>query len=605
MPLVPSRASMRGTGSASEVVGRLKGGVSPAEATTAMQTIAGQLAAEHIENKDFTVTVKPFVEQFIGREVITTLFTMLGAVFGVLLIACANVTNLQLARALDRTREIAIRSALGGDRRRIVRQLLVEGLLLSALGALLGLGIAQVGIALFNAGIAGTNPPFWIDVRIDGRVLVFVMAMTMAAAVLSSLLPAFRVTRNRANDVLKDQARGTTSLRAGILTRVLVGLSVVLSSALLIVSGLMIKSVVEVGYARYAFRTTDVLMARTMIDDQAYPGDAAVLDLVDRLTARLRGVPGVRQVAVATAEPLGGGRFYLTKEGQTFAKPEDAPTVRRIAATASFFDVLKLAPIEGRVLAESDRTGAPPVVVITADMAAKYFAGGRAVGQRIHLGKDPALPWWTIVGVVPQLVEASNADELDEATAFVPLAQAPDRGLTLFGATAGDPLIAAPGFRRALRDVDQDLPTFAVDSLAGRFYQQGWPFRVFGSLFLAFGISALVMAAAGLFGVLAFSVRMRTAEIGVRMALGADAGRIARMIVRQGMTVVGISLGLGVTIGGLVSPLMAALFFNVTPRDPLVFGVTIGVLLVTGLAASLVPALRAASIDPLEALRDS
>lgn len=267
--------------------------------------------------------------------------------------------------------------------------------------------------------------------------------------------------------------------------------------------------------------------------------------------------------------------------------------------------MLRLAPIDGRVLTESDRAGAPQVAVITADIAAKHFAGGRAVGQRIRLGKDPALPWWTIVGVVPQLVEASNAEDMNVATAFVPLAQAPERGLTLFASAPGDPLLAAPGLRRAIRDVDQDLPTFAVDSLAGRFYQEGWPFRVFGSLFLAFGVSALVMAAAGLFGVLAFSVRLRTAEIGVRMALGADGGRIARMIVRQGMTVVGIGLMLGVTLGGLLSPLMAALFFNVTPRDPLVFGVTIGVLLATGLLASLVPAIRAASVDPLDALRES
>jgi putative ABC transport system permease protein len=514
------------------------------------------------------------------------------------------VTNLQLARALERTREIAIRSALGGERSRIVRQLLVEGLLLSAAGALVGLAVAWVGVSLFNAGIAGTNPPFWIDIRIDGQVLAFVTALTVVAALISTLTPAFRATRPRANDVLKDQARGSTSRRAGVLTRVLVGGSVMLSSALLIVSGLMIKSLVEVGSARYAFATEHVLLARTEIDATRYATDDAVQALVDRLTVRLGGVPGVRQVAAANAEPLGGGRYYLFREGQTFAKPEDAPTVRRVAATPAVFDVLGLAPIDGRLLTEADVAGGERVAVVTRDVVARFFGGSRAVGERIRLGRDPHAPWWTIVGVVPQLIEAARTADVVIATAYVPLAQAPDRALTLLAATEGDPLGPAADVRRAVRDVDQDLPTFAVNSLAGRLHEQGWPFRVFGSLFLAFGIAALVMASAGLFGVLAYSVRLRTAEIGVRMALGADRGRIARMVVRQGMTVVGIGLALGVVLGAALSPLMAALFFNVTPRDPVVFGMTVGVLLATGLAASLAPALRAAAVDPLEALRE-
>jgi len=337
-----------------------------------------------------------------------------------------------------------------------------------------------------------------------------------------------------------------------------------------------------------------------------YKTDGAIQEVIDRLTVKLRGVAGVSGVSLATGEPPGGPRYFMTREGKTFEKPEDAPTVRRLAATPSMFEVLKLQAVDGRLFGPEDTAGALPVAIITQDLADRYFKGERAIGQRIKLGLKPKVPLWTIVGVVPQLLTGRRVDDQqDFATAYVPLAQSPERNLSLILATSGDPLVPAPGVRRAVRDVDQDLPTFRVDSLAGLLRQQGWPYRVFGSLFFAFGISALIMAVAGLYGVLAFTVRLRTSEIGVRMALGADGRRIARMFVRQGMTVVLIGLTIGVAIGATLSPLMSELFFNVTPRDPMVFGIAITMLLATGLAASLVPALRASRVDPLDALRES
>jgi predicted permease len=347
------------------------------------------------------------------------------------------------------------------------------------------------------------------------------------------------------------------------------------------------------------------LISRTVLDDTVYKTDASILNAADRLIERVRGVPGVRGISIATNEPLGGSRYYMMKEGQTFAKPEDAPSVRRIAATASMFDVLRLAPIEGRVFGPSDVAGSLPVAVITKDVADRYFPGERPIGRRIQLGLKPKVPWWTIVGVVPKLMEGAHTENLDPETVYVPFVQSPDRGMSLLAWTTGDPLAAAPAVRRAIRDVDQDLPAYNVNSMAGRLYDQGWPFRIFGSLFFAFGVSALLMAVEGLYGVLAFTVRLRTSEIGVRMALGADGARIARMVVRQGMTVVGIGLVIGVLIGALISPLMSELFFNVTARDPFVYSVTITLLLTTGLMASLVPALRASRVDPLDALRES
>ena len=602
LPLQIAPAPVRGEGPTYRVIGRLGTGATQTSATTEMVAIAAQLEAAHVENKGITVQIKPYVEEFIGQEVVATLFAMLGAVFGVLLIACANVMNLQLARALERTKEIAIRTAMGAERWRILRQMLVEGLMLATAGALLGIGIAQTGVSFFNAGIADTNPPFWIDIRLDRSVLAFVLALTVSAALVSTLVPALRATRRRSNEILKDQSRGTTSLRAGLLSRALVAGAVTLSTALLIISGLMIKSVVQIGQTSYAFATEDVLMARSFFDRKTYTSNQAILDAAERLTQRLRGVTGVRNAALATNEPGNGGAFVLTRDPEPVENVDERPAVRRIVASASYFDVLRIAPMRGRVFADTDRAGSELVVVITEDVASHFFEGREAIGQRIRLSRDPKAPWRTIVGVVPKLISVTAPDAISE-TVFVPLTQEANDGLTIFLQTTGDPLSAAPGLRAAVREIDQDLPLSNVESLAGFFYRRGWPYRVFGSLFFAFGAAALIMAVAGLYGVLAFGVRMRTQEIGVRLALGADKARVVRMILLQGMRLVLIGLVLGLTIGWLAAPLMAELFFNVKPTDPFVFGATAFALALTGIVASLVPAFRAASTDPVVALR--
>ena len=601
-PLQLTLAPKRGEGQTFEVIGRLKPGLTKARASSDMAAVAAQLANQFPENKNITTEVKSYIEEFIGGDVIATLFTMLGAVFGVLLIACANVTNLQLARALERAREIAIRAAIGAERWRIVRQLLVEGLLLSAAGAAIGIFIAWTGVSLFNMGIADTNPPFWIDIRIDGTVLLFVTALAATAAMLSTLLPALRVTRAGTGDVLKDQGRGTTSLRTGLLSRVLVGFAVTLSCALLVVSGLMIKSVVEIGRVTYAFTPGPVLIARTTLEAERYATDGVLIDTSERLLAVLRTIPGVTGAAVASAEPGQGGSYYLTKEGDPFPPPDDGPGVRRIAATPSYFDVLKLGATRGRLLNEQDRAGAAPVTVVTQNFAEKYFPGQDPLGKRVRLGRNPAWPWWTIVGVVPTLFSADSGDAVRE-TAFVPLEQAPDRNLTFLLSAGHKPMAVAQMVRQAVRGFDQDLPLFQVDSYSAMLHRRSWPMRIFGSLFMSFGLSALVMAAAGLYGVLAFGVRLRTQEIGVRMALGADRRQVVRMIIRQGMIVVGVGVVIGLGLGALLGPAMSELFFNVDPMDPMVFGTTAVVLVATGLIASLVPARKAASVDPLVALR--
>ena len=602
MPLQVKLPAKRGSGTSMDVVGRLKHGVSVAAAKADMKLIADQLAKQYPEDKDFSADVTPYIQRFIGPQIMATLSTMLAAVFGVLLIACVNVTNLQLARAAERMKEMAVRFALGATRRRIVQQLLVEGLLLSATGALLGLAIAQIGDALFMRGIAGTNPPFWIIVHIDGPVLGFVTLLALTSALASSLVPALRVARQSVNSVLKDDSRSSTSLRVGVFSRMLVVVEMTLSFVLLVVSGLMIKSVIATSTVAYPF-ATDRLMARMNLNERDFPEDAQLREIADRVRRQLASTPGVAGVAMASSLPDRGGSYVLRIEGQALPADESQwPSTRRLQVTPEFFDVLNVRVTEGRDLRESDREGALPVAVASEDFVRKFFPKGAAIGKRIQTGRDATTPWWTIVGVVPSLAVAPQPGDSTE-TVFVPYAQAPSRDVTFLVAARGDPAAAGVTVRRAVVEVDPNLPLFEISTLQGRYDQSSWPFRVFGSLFMTFGLSALLMAAAGLYGVMSFAVRRRTEEIGVRMALGADRRRITTMVVTQGIWQVGIGIALGFGAGGYLATLLKLLLFQVRPWDPIVFGCTIAVLSAAGLLASLVPALRAASVDPLVALR--
>jgi hypothetical protein len=312
-------------------------------------------------------------------------------------------------------------------------------------------------------------------------------------------------------------------------------------------------------------------------------------------------------MAIGTSPPNSGGTRDVYVEGQPPpANNTPKPQARSVDVSPQYFDVLKVHAETGRLIEETDRPESLPVAVVTDDFARKFFPNGDAIGRRIGIGANPAGDpkgtWRTIVGIVPPMGVATQETGVTAAV-FAPLTQAPARDLMVFAAAGADPVAAGPALRRAVMAVDPNLPLFGVNSLQGQFDQSTWPFRVFGGLFMTFGLAALLMAAAGLYGVMAFAVRRRTQEIGVRMALGADRRRIVRLVVRQGVWQVGIGVILGFGLGGLLASSLRLLLFRVDPWDPAVFGLTVGVLCAAGLAASLVPALRAASVDPLVALR--
>jgi predicted permease len=602
LPLELAPNTKRGEGTYVEVIGRLRPGMALSQAQADMAAIAKRLEQQYpVENKGAMTAVMLFIHRFIGTDVMNTLLSMLGAVFGVMLIACANVTNLQLARAAERARDVAVRTALGAGRARIIRQLLVEGLMLATAGALAGLAIASAGIGFFNRAIVDTNPPFWIDIRIDRTVLLFVTGITAFAAVASSLVPALRATRLDINAALKDEGRANTGIRMGRFSRVLVIGEVLLSCVLLFVSGLMIKGVAQLTTIVFPFATREVFNANIAYDDKKYSTEADQVRLIRNLDERLSREPGVMRVALANGVPTPGPGTPFSIEGRTYASESEHPQARLLSGSATYFDVLGVKVVRGRNFSTADTLEAPRVAIVGEDFARKFFPTEDVIGKRIQLGLQTTAPWLEIVGVVPGLAVAPAAGELTEFV-YRPITQAP-RGISLLIRTSGDPVTMTLPIRRAVQDVDPDVAVANGNSLAGVLSQRGWAFKVFGTLFMSFGLGALVLAGAGLYGVMAFGVRTRRQEIGVRMALGAGQSRVLKMILWQGMwrVLVGIALGLAPAWG--LGRLMTQLLYRVTPYDPFVFGATITVLLLVGLAASAIPALRAASIDPLHALR--
>jgi len=601
LPAAVTLPVKRGEGQRLQVIGRLRDGVTLDRAKTQMAAIVRQLAATYPENKDTIARVSPFIEGSVPARIKNTFYTMLVAVLGVMLIACVNVTNLQLARAAERAKEFAIRTALGSGRWRILRQSIAEGLVLAVIGAALGLGLAQYGVTYFMEAIANTQPPFWIDVRLDMTVLAFVTAITVAAALISSMAPGLRVARADANAVLKDDTRGATSLRMGRFGRWLVVIEVAVSCILLVVSGLMIRSILTTSRIDYPFATRDVFFANTRFDERSHPDMPAVLRAMEQFEQSLARVPGVRRATLATSVPGSGFSPSFSLEGKTYATPDERPRAAQIAATPGYFDVLGVAVREGRLFTPGDTAGAERVAVVDEAFAARHLAGGPVLGRRIRFGDDKS-PWVTIVGVVPSLVQAERPGQIVESI-YLPLAQASQRSVTILARTGSDPLALTSAVRSALSAVSAETPMANPNSLAAEFWRRGWAFRLFGGLFLTFGAAALFLAAAGLYGVMAFTVRRRTQEIGVRMALGASRQGVLRMVLWQGFWRVGVGVALGLWPGWFLGTQMRELLSNVSPSDPIVHVTTAVTLLISGALATLVPALRASSVDPLTALR--
>jgi putative ABC transport system permease protein len=589
------------------VFGRLLPGVGLDDASVQIATIGQRQAAAYPEtHENLAAYVQPLAESYIPKEPRRLLMVMLGAVFGVLLIACVNVANLLLGQAALRAKEVGIRTALGAGRARIAVQFLTEPLALATVGAVLGLGIAWVGLRLFENAIAATNPPYWLDFGIDGTVLLFVVVVTLVSTLLSGVLPAIRASGSNVSEVLKDETRGASSLRGGRLTRGLVILELAVSMMLLVGAGLMIRSVTELATIDFGFDTTAVFTARFGLPeaDVGYADPASRIRFFEAVEARLAEEPQI--VAATLTSSLPGSWSNMNRvalEGRSYERLDDYPMTRSAVVTPGFFETFHAPILRGRGFGASDGLSSLPVTVVNRSFEDRHFPDGDALGSRIRLGgPDSEQPWVTIVGVVRDLHMGGPQNEEPEGL-YLPLAQESARFLSVAARSHGPPAALTPRVRDAVAAVDSDIPIYWPRTLAEGIAQQTWFFRVFGVLFMVMGFVALFLAAIGLYGVMSFSVSRRTREMGVRMALGAGAGDVLRLVMRQGAVELATGLAIGLLLAWGLSTLLTGFLFGVSPRDPVTFAATLVVLVVTGLVAAWVPARRATRVDPLVALR--
>jgi putative ABC transport system permease protein len=597
----------RARGPQYRVVARLRPSASVDEAKAQMATIASRIAAEFPETHEgVTATVVTFTRSAIEREVYALLYTMLGAAIGVLVIACVNVANLLLARASVRTREVAVRTALGASRGRLIQQLMSEVVALALAGGVLGVGMAYAGMTWFESAIAVDPPPFWMTFGIDHRVLLFVVGATSLAALASGLVPALQATRANISETLKDEGRGSSSLHTSKLSGGLVVAEVAVSCGLLIAAGLMINSVARLKTVDLPFTTGNIFTARINLPVGEYPDTTSRLQFYAELLPRLEAIPGVEAATLSDGLPASGnGTRVFEVEGRTYQVETDYPRAREGIVTPGYFRTFQTEVLQGRSFRVSDRIGTLPVAVVNATFARTFFPDGDAMGRRIRMRDvDPNAGWLTVIGVVPDMyMEGFANNDQSPAGFYIPIAQSGvGNFVSIALRTQGPPMAKTADVRAAVMSIDPNLPIFDVLSMDGVIDSLTWFYRVFGLLFMAFGAAALFLAAVGLYGVMSFAVARRAHEMGIRMALGAGAAQLVGLVMRKGVVqlVVGLGIGLGLAIAA-AGPLQIILF-EVNARDPFVFGAVVVTLAVVGLLASLVPARRVTKVDPVAAL---
>jgi putative ABC transport system permease protein len=590
------------------VVARLLEGVSMEQADVQMDQIAARLAAEYTEtNEGVSVWVQSYEDSVMPPAIVAALWMMLLAVFGVLLIACFNVTNLLLARATVRSREVAVRSALGAGRSRIVSQLLVEAGLIALLGGAVGVALAWVGIEAFSAAIIDIEKPYWIDVRLDAPALLFTLAITAFAALAAGTVPALRASGAKIHEILQDESRGTSSLRMGRLSTALVIGEIALSCALLVSAGMMVRSVINLQALDLGFDERQVFTARLGLFETDYPDDEARWRFYDRLVQDLAAEPGVEAAALTTSLPAtGAGLARIGLEGVVYPEVRDQPLAYMSFVTPAYFDVLGLEVADGRAFDDGDVGGSVDVALVNVSFAATHFGTGSPIGQRFRVDADG--PLLTVVGVVPDVFVGSGGAGFGQAAEtteqfYRPVAQATLRFVSLVVRTRDDPAAFGATAQAVVSRIDPGLPLYFVRTMEETVAAGTWGYSLFGSLFTIFGAVALFLAAVGLYGVMAFSVSRRTQEMGVRMAMGAEARNILTLVLGNGMKQLGVGAAIGLGLGALLVQPMRVIFFEVEPSDPTVYLTIVVTLGLSGLLACLLPALRAMRVQLVDALR--
>jgi len=587
---------------------RLRPGATLSQAQADLAGVTATFKAEHPLNyrTGFSVALRPLQTEIVG-DTGRPLLILLGAVGLVLLIACANVSNLLLARAASRRREIALRTALGASRGRLVRQLLTESILVALAGGAAGLVLAWWGVDLLIA-LGPDTIPRLREVTLDARVVVFTALVSLATGVVFGIVPALRASGASLGDALKEGGRSGERAMLGRAGRVLVVSEVALSLVLLVGAGLLVHSFARVQHVEPGFDARGMLTLRLSLPESRYTTFEQGDRFFDALFAALRARPDVDSVAAANALPFSGNNgsrtFHI--EGQEPKRPEDQPEEQLRIVTDGYFQTMKVPLVKGREFTDRDRLGAPRVAVVNESLARKHFPDGRVIGRRVAFSRNEP-QWYEIVGIVGN-IKHRGLDAPDRPEMYVPYRQPlfsnwTVRPMQVVVRTAGDPLAAAATVRREIARLDPDQPISDVRTMDERIGRSLESRRFNMILLAAFAALALALAAIGIYGILAYAVTERTHEIGVRLALGAQPRDVLSMIVAQGMAMTAAGAAIGVVAALTVTRLMSSLLFGISAADPMTFAAIPLLLGVVAFVACYVPARRATRVDPLVALR--
>lgn len=590
------------------VVGRLEPGIDVARAQADLSAVAAKLAGEYpLTNEGWGARVTVLKDDFAPATVRLIIWTMMGAVTLVLLIACANVANLMLARASMRLRELSVRAALGAGRARMVRQLLTECVMLGLFAAPIGLAIAYLGTSLLDRAVPPDDIPYFIHWELNPRVIVYTVVVSALTGIIFGLAPALQAGRLNLIDTLRDGARGSGQSGRRARTRhALVVVEIALALVLLVGASLFARSFFNLQDASIGFDTSPLMTLRFYMTGESYSTDRSRIQRVDDIVRRVEGVPGVQSAFASNHIPLGGGGGggAAIVDGRTFARGEEPP-IGFTAVTPHFFRTIGISLVKGRDLTDAEGMSRTPVAVIGETMARKLWPNSDGIGGRFHLAGLEPVEWFTVIGVAPNIRQFNlNDDTPPLPVAYVPYPYGATANTGLMIRVNANPAGITSAAREAIRASDPALPLFNVQTMedlrAGTF----WQFRLFGQMFGIFGAVALFLAAIGVYGVLAFSVSQRTQEMGVRIALGASRSDVLRLVVRQGvgLAAIGVVFGLAGAFG--ITRVIETLLYNVTPTDPLSFAGVATFLTLIAIVASYVPARRATTVDPIVALRN-
>ncbi len=586
-------------------VARLKPGVTKEQAQRELDLIDARLAAQYPEHASWDLLAVPVREDLTDDIQSKLLFALIAAAGFLLLIACANVANMLLARSLEQTREIAIRSALGASRRRLVQQLLTQGLLLAILSGGLGLLFAYLVIEPLIAvsPVAGMSP-FFREVQIDYRVLGFTFAISLAVGLFFSLAPALRASKPDLQGSLKEENRSTASIRGKRLLSSFVVAEVAIAVILLVGAGLMSQSFRKLLSVDAGYDTKNLLVLHLALPDSKFPEQPMRLAFIDRLIERVRALPGITAASVTTTNPMDAARIGTMVSFEDFppADPADALFANHRVVSPQYLGTLGTKLVRGRLLTEQDRADGQPVVVISDEMADVHWKGQDPIGKRVKRGTyDSENTWMTVVGVVRDIMD--NGDIAP--TWYVPYTQHPfpTENVSLVVRTASEPGSFVPAVRQAVAELDKEQPVYDIATMEDLVSESYSEQRFSMLLFTMYAGLGLVLALVGIYGILTYSVIQQRHELGLRMALGAQRGDLLRRVLRQGASLTALGVVIGLAGAFVLTRYLTSMLHEVSPTDPKTYlGIAASALLVA-LLASYLPARRATKVDPMVAFR--